>query len=89
MRLSLEFNEGSLARRVLFTESRKFNRRWYTVARVEHVLDEGAAQELVLQQQQQQQAAAGAAKKGAKKETKKEDTSSAAAAAAKQAELQV
>jgi hypothetical protein len=50
MRLSLEFNEGSLARRVLFTESRKFNRRWYTVARVEHVLDEGAAQELVLQQ---------------------------------------
>lgn len=62
-KLAMQFNEVNLGKRVLYAESKLFNRKWYAVSRLIEITEESEAQ------QQQMQKDDG--KKGAKKEVKK------------------
>lgn len=59
----MQFNEVNLGKRVLYAESKLFNRKWYAISRLIEITEESEAQ------QQQMQKDDG--KKGAKKEVKK------------------
>ena len=38
--MSLQFNEISVGRRVLYSETKLFNRKWYTFSRIEMLTEE-------------------------------------------------
>lgn len=57
MRISLQLNETSLGKRVLYSEAKLFNRKWYTFSRIVMVEESSDKKD---------------DKKGAKKDTKKD-----------------
>lgn len=62
-KLAMQFNEVNLGKRVLYAESKLFNRKWYAVSRLIEITEESEAQQQQMQKDD--------AKKGAKKEVKK------------------